>query len=951
MTRRHEDWFDDVDIDRAHIFVPAIMSAGIVLSAVVLVRDALHAKVWRGRSRSVRLYGEAVAHHVLTGEPPDRALTRGLRPRVSYALAGIAAGALAAYVGIGATLNYLRPGGYVEHVAWLWGISVLTTASLTVVSGACLVVFGTWRDLPGRLRPLLVRTPLGQVPVDPGSTPSGPPLLLSWAASAALVVAALFTFVVAAAPHRVEGIDDWFARTAASWDLGASIGALGGLGEVWLALALAAGLGLAAVRCPPFAALYPATVLVGAGLDVVLRALVPRAHPLAGPLADVAGSFPSGQALQATLVAGLVPAALWVLTRRRWLVVTVAALLTSGVVGVVLAGLATGERWWSDLAAGVLWGGALLLGDLWILEHRRWHRHCADCPWAGPRRGSATDAVRLSRTLHRRLRWAVRAWVPLAVLAFTALAISVGVPTNPEGDILGSQVERPAQFVLLTLAMLAWAIGWRWEAPAAALLAVVGSLLGVFAAVAYAPLLSLVVTVAFLAPAVGYWTVWQRRSTARAIVVLGLTTGLLLVGTGVSAALTYDRFYGPAHPTSATAALRVDRVLWMWSGGVSTDRAAVVAELTGEATRARLVVDPSGGGPQRTGPAARPGDDHVVRLEVTGLRPGTRYRYTIEVDGRPDTSRGIGTFRTAPAGAASFTVAFGSCARTGSNGAVFDAIREVDPLLYVTTGDLHYGNPSRNSVGLFANLYRRTLTAPAQAALYRQVPAAYLWDDHDYGPNDADASAATRPAARTAYRRYVPHYSLQSSAIYQAFTVGRVRFVLTDTRSERTATTMLGTHQRDWLKRELVTASRTHSLVVWVNPDPWIAPADPSRDDWGGHSDERRELADVIADAGIRNLVMVAGDAHMVALDDGSNSDYSSSGRGGFPVLHAAALDRPGSRKGGPYSEGEYPGAGQFGTLRVEDSGGTVTVTLAGHDWRGRTLVSKAFSVPGPGPR
>jgi hypothetical protein len=233
------------------------------------------------------------------------------------------------------------------------------------------------------------------------------------------------------------------------------------------------------------------------------------------------------------------------------------------------------------------------------------------------------------------------------------------------------------------------------------------------------------------------------------------------------------------------------------------------------------------------------------------------------------------------------------------------------------------------------------------------VPVAYVWDDHDYGTNNADAAAPSRDAARTAYRQAVPHHRLpagsDSGAIYQAFSMGRVRFVLTDTRSERSGTSMLGREQLAWLLDEIRTASRTHALVVWVNPDPWIAPDEPGRDDWGGYAEERQLIADTIAETGTDNLVMLSGDAHMVALDDGTNSDYSRAGGAGFPVLHAAALDRPGEVKGGPYSDGTFPGAGQFGTLSVEDHGGDrITLDLAGRDWRGRTLVARSFDVTVP---
>ena len=91
---------------------------------------------------------------------------------------------------------------------------------------------------------------------------------------------------------------------------------------------------------------------------------------------------------------------------------------------------------------------------------------------------------------------------------------------------------------------------------------------------------------------------------------------------------------------------------------------------------------------------------------------------------------------------------------------------------------------------------------------------------------------------------------------------------------------------------------------------------------------------------------MISGDAHMVALDDGSNSDYSASGRAAFPVLHAAALDRPGSEKGGPYSHGAFPGGGQFGHLAIDDDGQRMHATLTGRDWRNRILVEHSWTVP-----
>jgi phosphodiesterase/alkaline phosphatase D-like protein len=297
-------------------------------------------------------------------------------------------------------------------------------------------------------------------------------------------------------------------------------------------------------------------------------------------------------------------------------------------------------------------------------------------------------------------------------------------------------------------------------------------------------------------------------------------------------------------------------------------------------------------------------------------------------------------------GPVSFTFAFGGCARSGSNGAVFDAIRARDPLFFLVLGDFFYGNIDANDPEEFRSQYERALSRPAQAALYRSTPVDYVWDDHDFGPNDSDSNSSSRSAALETYRGLAPHYPLHDSeAIYHAFSVGRVRFVVTDTRSARTPASMLGPRQKVWLKEELLAAKRNRQLAVWVNSVPWIAAASAGADSWAGYPNERRELASFVARNGIGNLLMLSGDAHMLAIDDGSNNRYAIDGDRSFPVMHAAALDRRGEVKGGPYSEGAFGGSGQFGTVSVRDTGGsTIQVALAGWNHRGEQLVSHAFT-------
>ena len=442
----------------------------------------------------------------------------------------------------------------------------------------------------------------------------------------------------------------------------------------------------------------------------------------------------------------------------------------------------------------------------------------------------------------------------------------------------------------------------------------------------------------------------SRRS---ALVGIGAFTVMAIVGFLAGNAI-YAHFWGPTHPASTVAALPDSPVEWVWSGAVTSTGGEVRAHPAGDYESVRLAVstDAALADPTWIDPIDASG--RVGGFRIDGLDARTEYHYAVEVDGLLDTVR-AGSFTTFPDGAASYTVAVGSCARVGSNGAVFDTIRELDPLLYLVTGDLHYGDNGVNDIERYREVLDLTLTRPAQAALYRSTPIAYVWDDHDYGPNDADGNSPSRQAAMASYREYVPSYRLGGvdSAVYQAFTIGRVRFVLTDARSarnldfdeERSVRSMLGAEQKAWFKDEIVEASQSHELVVWVNPVPWIADARDGADHWAGFADERRELADHIADNEIGNLLMVSGDSHMVAIDDGTNTDYSTTGFPGFPLLHSAALDRPGSVKGGPYSEGAIGGGGQFATIEVTDDGDAITVRLTGVKWDGTEFISYEFST------
>lgn len=396
-------------------------------------------------------------------------------------------------------------------------------------------------------------------------------------------------------------------------------------------------------------------------------------------------------------------------------------------------------------------------------------------------------------------------------------------------------------------------------------------------------------------------------------------------------------------------------IQWAWSGAVTDSSAVVKAKVAADAGAPHLVIAKHDLSPDAVSPSG------VATFRVQGLSPETRFEYQVLVGAAASMTGHFETF--APSlEPLSFRFVFGSCAKTGSNHHVFQSMQALEPRFTLHMGDFHYENITHNDPEEYRHAFDKVLASARQSSLYRSAPIVYMWDDHDYGPNDADGTSPGKPAALATYDEYVPHYPLervegQLSDLRQSFSVGRVRFILTDERSHRApddlpdgpSKTMLGEDQREWLLQEIEAARGRYPLVVWVSTVPWITEPG-SEHGWGRYDWERRYIANRIHDAGMSHrLLMLSGDAHMVAIDDGTNSNFANDatpGERGFPVMHAAPFDRYARHKGGPYSHGK---AGrrilfglipiqQFGLAEIDDDGESLRVTLSGRDEDGKPL-------------
>lgn len=387
----------------------------------------------------------------------------------------------------------------------------------------------------------------------------------------------------------------------------------------------------------------------------------------------------------------------------------------------------------------------------------------------------------------------------------------------------------------------------------------------------------------------------------------------------------------------------------LWSGVPSPDGLRASVKLGAPATDVRMVASPvadlSAG--VVYGPSVASEGVYAKPL-ITGLAPDTAWYWGVRI-GDTVYRANRGRFRTLPAAGApaSFRMVFGSCGDS-PNSAIYTTINALDPRprFVQHLGDLHYSDIAVNDVALFDAAYDYCLQG-TKGVLMREVPFVYTWSDHDYGPNESSSTSPSRVASLAAFRKRAPVPDLWFPAaggpIGYSYVVGRIRFVVPDLRSEKVdGTRILSAAQRQRMLDEITAAKAAGQFVILCCETSMTQTVDWPLGD-------RQALCNHIKDEGLEGRVlMLAGDAHAIQIDDGTNNDFATGGGGKVFTIHAAPFDRPSnSFKGGPFSHGRIAAStSQTGILDIVDGGGdTLNVTFTGIRENGTTVATFAFEL------
>ena len=377
-------------------------------------------------------------------------------------------------------------------------------------------------------------------------------------------------------------------------------------------------------------------------------------------------------------------------------------------------------------------------------------------------------------------------------------------------------------------------------------------------------------------------------------------------------------------------------------------------------------------------------DDFTAHLTLTGLQPGTRYRYRVLLDGKEarlphaQSPAEMPSFSTEmlwqwrkhsfiPAQGHTppdFTVAFGSCAYAnqppydrslaptgkayGGDPGIFASIAAKKPDVMLWLGDtLYLREADYSSPSGMASRWRFDRAQPPLQSLLRTGNHYAIWDDHDFGPNDSNASFIYKDASLRLFKRYWANGAgglPETPGIFRNVSLNDVDFFLLDGRFYRDADAALalpgkslfGTAQLRWLKNALLASTSRFKVIVAGNQ--LLKEVPPRIEGWSHFPEERREFLDWLSVNRVNGIVFLSGDRHHTELNKQER-------HGAYPLydftcspltagVHAPSRNEDMSRA----DPGTVVNQHNFCTLDFSGSWGERRLTMKSFDAAGREL-------------
>jgi alkaline phosphatase D len=322
--------------------------------------------------------------------------------------------------------------------------------------------------------------------------------------------------------------------------------------------------------------------------------------------------------------------------------------------------------------------------------------------------------------------------------------------------------------------------------------------------------------------------------------------------------------------------------------------ALIWAQASGSAS-ARLAYWPAGNpGARRLSAsiALSRSNDYTATFRLEDLGEGQSYEYRLLLDGRP-ASR-VQRFATQKRWQyrdgiepPDFTLLAGSCtflndppkdrdgAAYGAGEHIFASMAARNPDMMLWLGDnVYFRENDQTSPAGMSYRYRKDRAHSALQPLLRTGHHFAIWDDHDYGPDDSNASFVFKEHSLTLFQRYWANASYGMPGLpgtFGTFSFNDVDFFLLDGRYHRdhdqlsgvSDKALYGAAQLRWLKNALLASRATFKIIAGGG----VFLKEASRyESWGNFAREKKEFLAWLENSRVEGVLLMSGDVHHTVL-------------------------------------------------------------------------------------
>lgn len=310
-------------------------------------------------------------------------------------------------------------------------------------------------------------------------------------------------------------------------------------------------------------------------------------------------------------------------------------------------------------------------------------------------------------------------------------------------------------------------------------------------------------------------------------------------------------------------------------------------------------------------------------------------------------------------------IACGSCYKPKRDKGIWKVIAAENPQAFLFMGDNIYADTEDPAV--MKEKYQALTTLPDYLAFSRKIPILPIWDDHDYGKNDAGREYPMKEtSARLFFEAFAfpkNHPARKTPGVYHSRFLGlkgqRVHVILLDTRTFRSElptqkinrrktylpqtgpdATMLGASQWQWLKQELRKPAELRLIVSSIQ----VLATSHRFEKWSNLPDERTRFLELLAQTNPGPTILLSGDRHLAEVCQLPKAQsklpfdlYEMTASG---MTHAGAPDDPDPLR----LEGTFTRKTNFGLIDIAWKENKPSVTLSIKTSEGEPLSSTQVS-------